>query len=660
MKPILKIMLLLPVILITLGSNAQIPLSYDVENRGAECPAPPLPEIADLPVIEPLTDPFEWSDGSGRSTSLEDWICRRAEIKAEIEHYEIGPKPDRPEDITATYVDGVLTVNITVNDSTLTLTSSISLPEGNGPFPAIIGMGGPSGSLPPDIFDSRSILRIPFNFGQVMAWEQVRGSEPINRLYPDLAYMGAYAAWSWGVSRLIDGLELVEADLPIDLTRLAVSGCSFAGKMALFAGAFDERIALTIAQESGGGGAAAWRVSETLGPVETLGSTSHVWFMNSMFQFAGAAVSKLPMDHHELVAMIAPRAVLCLGNPDFVWLADESGYVSCRAAEEVWKTFGIPERFGYSIIGGHSHCALHSLQRTAVEAFVDRFMLDNTEVSTDISYSPYEFVDASKWYEWWGTGVPEFPVRDPGDNQVDYYEPECAGIGENWRIVNNPAASNGQHVTIKNEFESVSAASADAASHITITFNAEKDTTYFVFGRCYGPTANDDSFWLKMDDGAFSAIDGLQTNGWEWKYISHYDLSAGEHTLTIAARENGAGLDKICFSSFVYPPSELGNDALNSCTSGVENQLSQGYKLEQNFPNPSGMKTSIAFELPHETHVSLKVYSVLGQEIAELAGREYMPGRHTVDFDQGKMSKGVYFYTLKADGFTASKRMVIQ
>ncbi|HSI77476.1 MAG TPA: hypothetical protein VK957_16365 [Lunatimonas sp.] len=63
---------------------------------------------------------------------------------------------------------------------------------------------------------------------------------------------------------------MVNSDLPIDLKHLAVTGCSFAGKMALFAGAFDERIALTIVQEFG---AAAWRVSETLGNVETLAKT---------------------------------------------------------------------------------------------------------------------------------------------------------------------------------------------------------------------------------------------------------------------------------------------------------------------------------------------------------------------------------------------------
>ena len=202
----------------------------------------------------------------------------------------------------------------------------------------MIGIGRGSGSLPSDIFASRKIARIPFNFGQVMAHTQTRGKEPINRLYPDLTYIGAYSAWSWGVSRLIDGLELVQDDLPIDLKHLAVTGCSFAGKMALFAGAFDERIALTIAQESGGGGAAAWRVSETLGNVETLGNTSSAWFIEDMFRFANN-VPKLPYDHHELMAMVAPRALLVLGNPDYEWLADESGYVSCRAAHEVWKSF---------------------------------------------------------------------------------------------------------------------------------------------------------------------------------------------------------------------------------------------------------------------------------------------------------------------------------
>ena len=133
-----------------------------------------------------------------------------------------------------------------------------------------------------------------------------------------------------GISRLIDGLEKVEKKSRIDLSHLAISGCSFAGKMALFAGAFDERIALTIAREPGGGGVNAWRVSETLENVETLGRTNYAWFLESMRQFAGKNVNRLPIDHHELAALIAPRALLVLGNTDYEWLAEESNYVSCQ------------------------------------------------------------------------------------------------------------------------------------------------------------------------------------------------------------------------------------------------------------------------------------------------------------------------------------------
>ncbi|WP_294066401.1 alpha/beta hydrolase family protein, partial [Proteiniphilum sp. UBA1028] len=350
-------MIMLTVFAMNLQVSArEIPLVYNTESSVSPFEVC-LPSLEELPLIETLPDPFAWSDGSGRSTRFEDWGRRRLEIGMEIQHYEIGRKPERPDSITANYWNDTLKVCITVNGETLTLASHVILPIGKGPFPAVIGIGRGSGSLPPDLFPSRDIAQVTFNFAQVMAWQQKRGEEPINRLYPDLVHMGAYSAWSWGVSRLIDGLEIVQDQLPIDLRRLAITGCSFAGKMALYAAAFDERIALTIAQESGGGGAASWRVSETLGEVETLSRTSHVWFMEEMFRFSDA-VGKLPFDHHELMAMIAPRALLCLGNPDYEWLAEESGYVSCKAAQRVWETFGIPDRFGFSIVADHGHCIL--------------------------------------------------------------------------------------------------------------------------------------------------------------------------------------------------------------------------------------------------------------------------------------------------------------
>ena len=503
-----------------------------------------------------------WSNGSGRIPDFDEWSHRRAEIKAEIEDYEIGKKPDRPDDINASYEDGKLTVNVTEKGETLTMISNVSLPDGDGPFPALIGIGRGPGSLPADIFRSRSIAVVSFNFSQVMSHTQKRGNEPINKLYPELTHMGAYSAWPWGVSRLIDGLELVQKELPIDLKHLAITGCSFAGKMALFAGALDERIALTIAQEPGGGGAAAWRVSETLGKVEKLGSTSHAWFMEDMFQFSGSNVAKLPMDHHELMAMVAPRALLVLGNPDYEWLADESGYVSCRAAHEVWKTFGIADRFGFSIVPGHGHCQLPDSQRPEVEAFVDKFLLGKASANTDVAISPFE-TDYSRWIGWWGKGQPTFPPRNTEGIETITLEAEGAKVGSNWEIAADDQASNGSYATVKAGTESVSAAPAGSDDSITMPFSVKADGNYAVFARLNCPSADDDSFWLKMDDGTFEAINGLGTSGWSWVTLDKFPLKSGEHALTICYREDGAKLDKISISNDSCPPEGMGEPAAN-------------------------------------------------------------------------------------------------
>lgn len=650
------------------------PLVYDVEFTGVDCTQPPLPTRDELPTIEPLTDPFEWSDGSGRDTTFASWIHRRAEIKAEIEHYEIGPKPVKPDTLSAVVSgDTLLEVTIVENGKMLTLTSIITIPEGDRPFPTIIsiqtfpGFFSYAGSLPSEIFTSRDIASVTFNYWEVMQHTQVRGTEPINELYPELTYMGAYSAWSWGVSRLIDGLELVQDSLPIDLEHIAITGCSFAGKMALFAGAFDERIALTIAQESGGGGAAAWRVSETLGSVEKLGSTSHAWFMDAMFQFSGNRVSKLPTDHHELLAMVAPRALFVLGNPSYVWLADESGYVSCRAAHEVWKTFGIPERFGFSIVGDHPHCGLPEVERPEVEAFVDKFLMGDTTVNTDVTTHPYQFVDYQRWINWWGTDEPIFPERDIFGTESVWLEPECATVGSNWKIVEGGGASVG-YVTIKDGLIDTLEAPTDIESTVSIPFNVSIDTTFYVFARSYCKTDTNDSYWAKMDDGEFVKYDNLIVEGWRWKLLGSYDLTAGEHTLTFANCEYGARLDKICISSYAYLPATAGDTAVNICEpeytppeTGINIlESTEGYALGQNYPNPYSNNTTINFEIPRSTYVSLKIYSILGEEITELAGKEYTAGKHNVEFDARNLSIGIYFYTLKADKFSASRKMIIQ
>ena len=402
---ILLLTLLLSTLVVFDSMGQELPLVYDVENTGADCPIPYLPTISELPSLQPLPDPFEWADGRGRIQNFSDWRIRRAEIGAQIQNYEIGKKPARPDSITASYSGSTLTVKVTVGGQLLTLTSQVILPAGAGPFPAVIGMNSPSGSIPSNIFSSRNIAQITFSHNQVTTYGSPKNTDAYYRLYGpalNINNTGQYSAWAWGVSRIIDGLELVQNVLPIDLKHIAVTGCSYAGKMALFAGAFDERIALTIAQESGGGGATSWRYShsEPLGSVEDIHNTDYNWFMNSMSQFSGDNVSKLPEDHHELMAMVAPRALFATANPDYTWLSNPSCDVCSRACKEVYNTLGIADRFGFSVVGGHGHCAVPTSQIPEIEAFVDKFLLGKDSVNTNnISDSPYN-INLSPWITW--------------------------------------------------------------------------------------------------------------------------------------------------------------------------------------------------------------------------------------------------------------------
>lgn len=403
MRKFKKIELLAVSVLIALPISAKkkIPLVYDQEFTGAGYAAPAFPTVDESPAIPTLPNPFEFSNSSKKVKKFKDWSKRRSEIIRELYHYEVGEKPMvARENIQATLEDNTLTVIVTINDKSLTLTSRITYPEGDGPFPLMIGMSNIS--LPRNFFSVRNIATMNFNMNQVMAHQQKRGSEPINKIYPELVENGAYSMWPWGVSRLIDGLEIVGAASKIDMAHIGVTGCSYAGKMALWSGAFDERIALTIAQEPGGGGAAAWRVSETLGNVETLGNTDNHWFMEKMWDFKGEKTANLPMDHHELCALVCPRALLVLGNTDYEWLADEAAYVSCVAAREVWKKFGIEDRMGFSIQGGHGHCRLPESQYPEVEAFIDKFMLGKEDANTIIMHVDETLIDkeVQKWIPW--------------------------------------------------------------------------------------------------------------------------------------------------------------------------------------------------------------------------------------------------------------------
>ena len=365
--------------------GSQLPLVYPVENTGVSFAKPTMPEASKLPVIVNLPNPLEGVNAFG------DWSRKRSEIAALIQHYGIGEKPVvNKECIKARMSGDTLIVDVTVNGETLTLSSEIKYPKtGKAPYPLMIGSS--MIALPRQLFADRPIATMTFHEKQVNDYGQwgkhhERGEHNFDRLYPYLKDNGAYSEWAWGFSRLLDGLEQLGPEITkIDMKHIGVTGCSYAGKMALYCGAFDERVALTIAQEPGGGGAAAWRISHLQNYVENIDRTDYHWFLESQLQnFRGDSVYQLPYDQHELCALVCPRALLLLGNPDYKWLADDAMLVSAQEARKVWTRFGIADRMGWSIVGGHGHCQLPECQWPEVLAFIDKFLLGRDADTNDV------------------------------------------------------------------------------------------------------------------------------------------------------------------------------------------------------------------------------------------------------------------------------------
>jgi hypothetical protein len=83
------------------------------------------------------------------------------------------------------------------------------------------------------------------------------------------------------------------------------------------------------------------------------------------------------------------------------------------------------------------------------------------------------------------------------------------------------------------------------------------------------------------------------------------------------------------------------------------------FDLSQNFPNPFNPSTLIKYQLPKSSHVTIKVYNVLGDEVAILVNEEKPAGNYEVNFSSGKLSSGTYFYRIQAGSFVETKKMIL-
>ena len=91
----------------------------------------------------------------------------------------------------------------------------------------------------------------------------------------------------------------------------------------------------------------------------------------------------------------------------------------------------------------------------------------------------------------------------------------------------------------------------------------------------------------------------------------------------------------------------------------ISSEVPSSFQLHQNYPNPFNPVTFINYELPITNYVSLKVFDMLGNEVATLVNEKQNAGSYSVDFHGTNISSGIYFYKLETEGFIETKRMIL-
>jgi dienelactone hydrolase len=307
-----------------------------------------------------LPDALEMNDGS-KVTNAETWRDRRLEILELFrEHihgrepvgrpggmkFELGPVDRKALDGKATQKD--LAINFTGKDSGPRMDMRVYTPNGaTGPVPCFLYLGRPMSS-PQSRFEG--VLPEIMSRGYALAVVDREGIDPDDYDEFKNGVHGAFdppgeragdawgtiSAWAWGLSRALDYLE---TDKDVDSSRVAVMGVSRGGKTALWAGAQDERFAMTISVCSGCTGAALSR-RRFGNPVNVLNGRNEHWYCENYRQYGGNE-DALPVDQHMLLSLVAPRLLYVNSADTDLWADPRGEFLGAKHADPVYHLLGV-------------------------------------------------------------------------------------------------------------------------------------------------------------------------------------------------------------------------------------------------------------------------------------------------------------------------------
>jgi hypothetical protein len=278
----------------------------------------------------------------------------------------------------------------------------VQLPTtGSAPYPAVVVVGG----FGADTTTIRNSGAAVINYDPLAVGRE--GTPRNNKqgafysLYGATSGTGILMAWAWGVSRIIDVIEQSGGNV-LRADAMGVTGCSRYGKGAFTIGVFDQRIALTMPIESGSGGAPIFRGIPGESGAQPLSSAynEQPWLGDPFGSFTGNPNS-LPVDTHEMVAMVAPRGLFIMENPHIDWLAARSGSVAALGGAEVYKALGAGDNITYwSDVSDGTHCAARGEWRTPLQQNIQKFLLKTGAAAGTIRISSAKAGNLSQWRTW--------------------------------------------------------------------------------------------------------------------------------------------------------------------------------------------------------------------------------------------------------------------